>query len=147
MKWKKENNIHSKQQHKYSTFFLFHFCFTHTYISLSIISLHQTPHLPHWGHSFFFSTCFLCALKGSWGGGGGGGGFFLHRNTFHDITEKNWGEEERDKSFSSTQLEIHKMLYKKETVYEKVFFCFRHLILWKKSGVYIWPIYIVYVSK
>ena len=45
--------------------------------------------------------------------GGGGGVFFLHRNTFHDITEKNWGEEERDKSFISTQLEIHKMLYKR----------------------------------
>ena len=49
-----------------------------------------------------------------------GGGFFLHRKTFHefdrDHTKANTElgeEEEKDKSFISTQLEIHKMLYKK----------------------------------
>ena len=38
-----------------------HFCFTHTYIYLYLSSPSINPPL--------FSTCFLCALKGSWGGG------------------------------------------------------------------------------
>ena len=45
---------------------------------------------------------------------------FLHRKTFHEFdgyhTKANTElgeEEEKDKSFISTQLEIHKMLYKK----------------------------------
>ena len=53
------------------------------------------------------------------GGGGGGGSFCIERLSMNliDITQKqiqSWGEEEeKDKSFISTQLEIHKMLYKK----------------------------------
>ena len=52
-------------------------------------------------------------------GGGGGGSFCIERLSMNliEITQKqiqSWGEEEeKDKSFISTQLEIHKMLYKK----------------------------------
>ena len=122
MKWKKvkENNIHSKEQLKYSTFFLLHFCFTYTYKYFYLSSMpHRTlshsihPSLPPL-RPFFFSTCLLCALKGSWGV------LFLHRKTFDEFdgyhTKANTElgeEEEKDKSFISTQLEIHKMLYKK----------------------------------
>ena len=46
---------------------------SYPYISLSIISLHEPPPPPHFPtEAILFSTCFLCALKGSWGGGGGG---------------------------------------------------------------------------
>ena len=50
---------------------------------------------------------------------GGGGSFCIERLSMNliEITQKqiqSWGEEEeKDKSFISTQLEIHKMLYKK----------------------------------
>ena len=43
---RKENNIHSKEQHKYSTFFVPLLLHTHIYISLSIISLHEPPPPP-----------------------------------------------------------------------------------------------------
>ena len=61
---RKENNIHSKEQHKYSTFFVPLLLHTHIYISLSSPSMNP-PTSPT--DAILFSTCFLCALKGSWG--------------------------------------------------------------------------------
>ena len=67
---RKENNIHSKEQHKYSTFFCSTFAsHTHTYIYLYLSSPSMNPPTSP-TEAILFSTCFLCALKGSWGGGG-----------------------------------------------------------------------------
>ena len=124
MKWKKvkENNIHSKERHKYSTFFCSTFV-SHTHIYIYIYDLCHTQqtlspsiHPPTPLRPFFFYLLFMFT-KGELGGGGG---FFLHRKTFHEFdryhTKANTElgeEEEKDKSFISTQLEIHKILYKK----------------------------------
>ena len=117
---RKENNIHSKEQHKYSTFFCSTFAsHTHIYIYLYLSSPSMNPPTSP-TEAILFSTCFLCALKGSWGGGGS---FCIERLSMnvpfdrYHTTELGGGggggEEEKDKSFISTQLEIHKMLYKK----------------------------------
>ena len=66
---------------------------------------------------------------------------FLHRKTFHEFdgyhTKANTElgeEEEKDKSFISTQLEIHKMLYKKKCLWERVFFSV--ILYCERSQVY-----------
>ena len=140
---RKENNIHSKEQHKYSTFY---FCSTfasHIYIYLCIISLHEPPHFPHWGHSFFH-LLFVCT-KGELGGS-----FCIERLSMNVPFDRyHTTELGRKKKRTSHSFPLSWRYIKcctRKTVYEKVFF-FKHLILWKKSGVYIWPIYIVYVNK
>ena len=138
---KRGSSVHSKQQHKYSTFFCSTFAsHTHIYLYLSSPSINPPPTSPTEA-IHFFSTCFLCALKGSWGGGS----FCIEILSM--ISQKRIGEKKKGRSHSFPLSWRYIKCCTRETVYEKVFFCFRHLILWKKSGVYIWPIYIVYVSK
>ena len=140
---RKENNIHSKEQHKYSTFFCSTFAsHTHIYLYLSSPSMNP-PTSPT--EAILFSTCFLCALKGSWGGS-----FCIERLSMNVPFDRyHTTELGRKKKRTSHSFPLSWRYIKcctRKTVYEKVFF-FKHLILWKKSGVYIWPIYIIYVNK
>ena len=74
MKWKKVKEKKTIYIRKNSIniplFFVPLLLHTHIYISVSIISLHEPPPTPPTSptEAILFSTCFLCALKGSWGG-------------------------------------------------------------------------------
>ena len=111
-KWKKvkENNTHSKEQHKQLDFFVSMKC-THTYIYISIYHLNHTNthspsiHPPHIEANLFHLH--VSALKESWGGGGS---FWLERlsmnvtlDRYHTKANTEFEEEaERDNSFIST---------------------------------------------
>ena len=127
MKWKKENNIHSKQQHKYSTFFCSTFAsHTHIYLYLSSPSINPPPPPPTSPTEailFFFHLLFMCT-KGELGGGGS---FCIEILSM--ISQKRIGEKKKGTSHSFPLSWRYIKCCTRETVYEKVFFCFRHLIL------------------
>ena len=148
MKWKKVKEKKTIYIRKTSINIPLFFCSTfasHTYIYISIY------HLPPWNpptsptEAILFSNCFLCALKGS-----SGGSFCIERLSMNVPFDRyHTTELGRKKKRTSHSFPLSWRYIKcctRKTVYEKVFF-FKHLILWKKSGVYIWPIYIVYVNK
>ena len=134
MKWKKvkENNIHSKEQHKYSTFFCSTFAsHTYIYIYLSIISLHQPP-----TEAILFSTCFLCALKGSWGGS-----FCIERlsmdvpfDRYHTKANTELGRKKKRTSHLFPLSWRYIKCCTRKTVYEKVFFS--SILYCERSQVY-----------
>ena len=140
-KWKKvkENNTHSKEQHKQLDFFVSMKC-AHTYIYISIYHLnHTNTHSPsihpppptYRGKSFFHLH--VSALKENWVGGGGGS-FWLERlsmnvtlDRYHTKANTEFEEEaERDNSLFPLSWSYIKYCTRK-TVYERVLF-YSHLI-------------------
>ena len=122
---RKENNIHLKEQHKYSTFFCSTFD-SHTYIYLYLSSPSMNPPTSP-TEAILFSTCFLCALKGSWGGS-----FCIERLSMNVPFDRyHTTELGRKKKRTSHSFPLSWRYIKcctRKTVYEKVFF-FKHLIL------------------
>ena len=125
MKWKKENNIHSKEQHKYSTFFVPLLLHTHIYISI----YHLPPSTPPL-QAILFSTCFLCALKGSWGGGS----FCIEILSM--ISQERIGEKKKGTSHSFPLSWRYIKCCTRKTVYEKVFFFVSSILYCERSQVY-----------
>ena len=114
-----------------------HFCFTHTHIYISIYHLPpSTPTSPTDG--ILFSTCFLCALKGSWGGGS----FCIERLSvnvpFDRYQTKANTELGRKKKRTSHSFPLSWRYIKcctRKSVYEKVFF-FSSILYCERSQVY-----------
>ena len=76
-----------------------------------------------------FYLLFMCT-KGELGGGGrGGGGGSFCIEILSMISQKRIGEKKKGTSHSFPLSWRYIKCCTRETVYEKVFFCFRHLIL------------------
>ena len=127
MKWKKvkENNIHSKEQHKYSTFY---FCSTfasHTNIYLYLSSPSINPPLPPL-RPFFFYLLFMCT-KGELGCP-----FCIERlsmnvpfDRYHTKANTELGRKKKRTSHSFPLSWRYIKCCTRKTVYEKVFFFFQ----------------------
>ena len=116
---RKENNIHLKEQYKYSTFFCSTFA-SHTYIYIYLSSPSMNPPTSH-TEAILFSTCFLCALKGSWVGS-----FCIERLSMNVPFDRyHTTELGRKKKRTSHSFPLSWRYIKcctRKTVYEKVFF-------------------------
>ena len=130
---RKENNIHSKEQHKYSTFY---FCSTfasHTHIYLYLSSPSTNPPTSP-TEAILFSTCFLCALKGSWGGS-----FCIERLSmnvsFDRYRTTELGRKKKRTSHSFPLSWRYIKCCTRKTVYEKVLF-FSSILYCERSQVY-----------
>ena len=140
MKWKKvkeKQTIYIRKNSINIPLFLFHFCFTHTHIYLYLSSPSMNP-LTSPTEAILFSTCFLCALKGSWGGGGGGS-FCIERFSMNVPFDRyHTTELGRKKKRTSHSFPLSWRYIKcctRKTVYEKVFF-FSSILYCERSQVY-----------
>ena len=107
---------------------------THIYISLSSPSINP-PTSPT--EAILFSTCFLCALKGSWGGT-----FCIERlsmnvpfDRYHTKANTELGRKKKRTSHSFPLSWRYIKCCTRKTVYEKVFF-FSSILYCERSQVY-----------
>ena len=130
MKWKKvkENNIHSKEQHKYSTFFGSTFA-SHTYIYIYLSSPSSNPPTSP-NEAIFFHLLFMCTKGEFWGGS-----FCIEIlamnvpfDRYHTKANTELGRKKKRTSHSFPLSWRYIKCCTRKTVYEKVFF-FKHLIL------------------
>ena len=136
MKWKKlkeKKPIYiRKNSINIPLFFVPLLLHTHIYISVSIISLHEPPTSPT--EAILFSTCFLCALKGSWGDS-----FCIERLSMNVPFDRyHTTELGRKKKRTSHSFPLSWRYIKcctRKTVYEKVFF-FSSILYCERSQVY-----------